>query len=113
MKFVLNDFRNNTEREYQIFTYLNAINRPEIERFGFPALYYSNDWKGYILMVISYFDGGDLVRRRNKGFFQNPSSESKSIDSLILFRNFVSSNSSYYLSFHSVKTQHFYNVNSM
>lgn len=96
MKFVLDEYRNTTEREFQIFTYLNAINRTDIERFGFPAVYYYNDWNGYILTVISYFDGGDLVDRRNKGFFQNPSSESESIDSLILFRNFVSAISTYH-----------------
>lgn len=90
MKFVLDDNRNTTEREFQTLTYLNAINRAEIERFGFPAVYYYNNWKGYILTVISYFDGGDLTERRNSGFLENPSTESESIDNLILFRDFVS-----------------------
>lgn len=95
MKFVPDENRNTAEREFQMLTYLNAINRTEIERFGFPAVYYYSNWKGFILTIISYFDGGDLVERKNKGFFESSSSESKSIDSLILFRDFVSAIPSY------------------
>lgn len=89
MKFVDIEHIESANREFEIYAYLDAINNTKVEEHGFPTIYYYNVWEMHIVMVMSFFEGGDLIDKMRKGFFKNPTEEIKSIDSLILFRNFV------------------------
>lgn len=84
LKFMDGNRMEDPHREYKIYTYLHAIATPNVERFGIPTVYYYKKWKGFILMVLSYLNGGDLITAVEAGHFKNP------LDSLILFRDFVS-----------------------
>lgn len=78
------------KREYEMYSYLDAIDKPEIEKFGFCSIYYFGKWnEGYMLMAMSLLTDGDLEDKAKLGFFED-SVENQAINSLILFRNFVS-----------------------
>lgn len=34
----------NTENEYEMYTYLDAINNPNVEAYGIPSIYYYGKW---------------------------------------------------------------------
>lgn len=87
MKFIRIDVLQAATREYEIYSYLKAVDNPKIERFGIPNVYYYNEWNGHMIMVFSYFGDGDLIDGFGKGHFF----EDRYINSLILFREFVSS----------------------
>lgn len=71
-----------TNREIQIYSYLDAIDNPDVEKYGIPNVYYYGKWGTYMLTVFSLFDY-DLMNVAEH--FPN-----HSINSLILFRDFVS-----------------------
>lgn len=70
------------EREFEIYTYLNAINNTDIERFGIPAVYYFGTWHDHILMAITLLDSKFNECHRSRTL--------KEIDILIVAREFVS-----------------------
>lgn len=86
MKFTDMKFVDSCDLEYAMYTFLDAINNTNVEKYGFPAIYYFNEWnQHYILTVFSFLDGGDAYDRLIKtNHFAEP------LNSLILFRNFVS-----------------------
>lgn len=78
------------KREYEMYTYLDAIDKPEIENLGFCSIYYFGKWNDdYMLMAMTLLTDGDLDDKAEEGFFKD-SIENQAINSLILFRNFVS-----------------------
>lgn len=80
MKFVCEKNANLAKREYDVYTYLNAIFNPDVERYGIPSIYYYNRYGEYQLMVLSLFECNLL----------NKESAIQVIDNLIVFRDFVS-----------------------
>lgn len=102
MKFSEADHLNQSsqlKRELEIYTYLNAINNPKVERFGFPALYCYQKWEDSMMIATTLFDGKDLGRFVMKEYF-NEAVGTQSINSLILFREFVSFFVSHIFFFH-------------
>lgn len=89
MKFTQKIHKNESDREFEMYTYLNAIDDPAVEKFGFSAVHYYNDWNNeYMIMVFSRFEE-DLIDASNRGRFNHTLKQSAA-NSLILFRNFVS-----------------------
>lgn len=47
----------NSRREYEIYTYLNAIDDPNIEIYGIPTIYYYGTWNNeYTMMAKTLLD---------------------------------------------------------
>lgn len=89
MKFTQNIHKNESDREFEMYTYLNAIDNTEVEKFGFSAVHYYNEWNNeYMVMVFSRFEE-DLINAMYRGCF-NCTLKQGAANSLILFRNFVS-----------------------
>lgn len=79
-----------SEREFAMYSYLQAMEKPgTLERFGFADVYYYTEWKGYYLLVLSYFDDGYLCSNSKKPFLKTDVGND-TINGLLLFRNFVS-----------------------
>lgn len=73
-----------------MYGYLNAIGNTEIGNFyGISSLLYYQEWGGFMLSAFPLFDGGDLHDLFLKDYFDH-SKSSLAINSLILFRDFVS-----------------------
>lgn len=84
MKFVDHILYESIQREYAMYTYLNAIYNPDVEKYGIPAIYYYNKYgERHQLLVFSLFECNLLDKAENVTALQP-------IDSLILFRDFVS-----------------------
>lgn len=82
MKFTSSyEYRREAEKEYEIYSYLNAINRTEIERMGIPSVYYFGEWDDYILIATTLLDS-----TFNKKFQAKDIDET---DILIVCREFV------------------------
>lgn len=92
LKFVKLSEKEHSDAEFAMYTYLNAIDNDDIERFGLPSIYYYKVFDqcdvGYTLMAITLLTGGDLYKRMQTGLFDD-TFEHQTINSLILFRNFV------------------------
>lgn len=82
MKFTLSVNTENAMKEYEIYTYLNAINNADVERYGIPAVYFYGTWDVYVMMAITLLDAAFNVTAK-KG-------EINELDILIIFQEFVS-----------------------
>lgn len=86
MKFTMAEKKYLADQEYQMYSYLGAINDTNVERYGIPVVYYYGNWNqtGLILMAVSLLDQDieDLVI--SKRLFEND------VNILILLRDFVS-----------------------
>lgn len=92
MKFVKKEIEQEAKNEYEIYTYLKAINNPKVEKYGIATIYhYNENWNGYILTVLSYFGGGNLLAKGREHYFDH-SITYQNINTLIVFRDFVSFN---------------------
>lgn len=82
MKFTPINVEIFASEEFKIYSYLNAINNTDVERYGIPSVYYYGKWNNYILMGITLLDA-----KFNKcfecGLFNGA-------DALILMQQFVS-----------------------
>lgn len=78
MKFTPPEDECNTEREFEVYTYLESINQTNKEAYGIPTVYYYGRWKGGVIMAITLFDP------KLKDYQMN------TMDILIIFREFVS-----------------------
>lgn len=88
LKFVEKHNRFISDREFQMYGYLNAIEDGEmVDKFGISKLHYYQEWKGYMLTVLSLFDGGDLDDLNRYFDYKNAN---LAVNSLLLFRDFVS-----------------------
>lgn len=86
MKFTKLERKSYAEEEFEYYSYLNAINKPEVEQFGIPAVYYYGVCEGFDLVMMGLTildkDLDDLVK--SKRFLEND------INVLIVLRDFVS-----------------------
>lgn len=80
MKFTFHKSR--TQHKYKIYTYLNAINNPNVEAFGVPSILYYGTWNNHTMMAMTLLDPTFHVRFDNNEFNE--------IDYLIIVREYVS-----------------------
>lgn len=94
MKFSPWEHKSVMDREFEMYTYLHAVNKTNVEQYGIsPILYYKKlQWEDdeYMLAVFSFFDGGHLLDMSKKGHFSHAANDPNVINSLIIFRDFVS-----------------------
>lgn len=55
MKFIPPRNKEFAENEYEIYTYLEAINNPDVEQYGIPSVYYYGSYRNYTMMAITLF----------------------------------------------------------
>lgn len=90
LKFMKMANEQDAKKEYEMYSYLDAIDKPEIEKLGFCSIYYFGKWnEDYMLMAMSLLTDGDLDDKASEGYLDD-SVGNQAINSLILFRNFVS-----------------------
>lgn len=82
MKFTPEENKDNALKEYEMYTYLGAINNASTETCGIPSVYYYGQWNGCYLMAITLLDTESYQMRGPNGINQ--------VDVLIVFREFVS-----------------------
>lgn len=44
------------EKEYEAYSYLNAINNTAVEQFGIPTVYFYGAWSDYVMLAITLMD---------------------------------------------------------
>lgn len=69
-------------KEYEMYTYLKAIDNSDVEQYGIPAIYYYGVWRGLAVMAMTLFDSEFGKSMEEKKF--------EELDVLIMFREFVS-----------------------
>lgn len=84
MKFTSSQNEARAKKEYEMYTYLKAIDRPIVEKYGIPSVYYYGTWNDYIMMAITLLDEKFENRVRH--------GELNKVDLLIICREFVSDN---------------------
>lgn len=70
------------EKEYEIYSYLYAIDNPEKERYGIPTVYYYGTWRCTVMMAISLLDS--VFNKKHEIGNLNV------LDALIICKEFVS-----------------------
>lgn len=96
MKFTHIDLKETAEKEYKIYSYLNAINNSTVEAYGIPSIYYYGTWKDHVMMAMTLLDAP-----LDKKMKQQQLNE---VDLMIVFQQVVSTilergRSSYCISF--------------
>lgn len=81
MKFTPYNKRSSAEREYRIYTYLNAINNRMVECYGISSIHFYGRWENFIMMAMNLFDSEFHERTKNRTITE--------VDLLILFQEFV------------------------
>lgn len=86
MKFTTPEKKYLADKEYQMYSYLGAINDTNVEQYGIPVIYYYGECSqtGLILMAISLLDQDIQDLTLSKQLFEHD------VNILILLRNFVS-----------------------
>lgn len=86
MKFTTPEKEYLADKEYEMYSYLGAINDTNVERYGIPVVYYYGKCSqtGLILMAVSLLDQDITDLAFSKQLFEND------VNFLILLRNFVS-----------------------
>lgn len=82
MKFMPSKYEKQAINEYEMYTYLGAINIEKVENDGIPSVYYYGRWRNFIMMAITLLDPAFDERVESLAF--------ETIDILIIFREFVS-----------------------
>lgn len=72
------------DEEYEMFSYLHAINNPEVEKCGIPAVYYYGEWEQLIMMGFSILENDLDKLVDSKQFFESD------VNVLLVLRDFVS-----------------------
>lgn len=75
--------------EFEIYSYLNATNNTDVERYGIPAVHYFGSYQNYTMMAITLLDA-EFNKKFEDGLFDGA-------DALIVMQQFVSSTSSRYI----------------
>lgn len=65
IKFTSSKEKNKAKIEYKMYTYLNAIDNEDVERYGIPSVYYYDTWDDYILLAITLLDPAFTDRVRS------------------------------------------------
>lgn len=84
MKFTPLAEKKAADDEYEMFSYLHAINDPEVEKYGIPAVYYYGVWNQLIMTGFSLLDNNLVELVDSKEFFESD------VNVLLVLRNFVS-----------------------
>lgn len=84
MKYTPSESSDMIIREYEMYSYLNAVNNESVEVYGIPAVFYYGRWEDrnrekYHLLAITLLES-EFAKIKNQ----------KDIDLLILVREFVS-----------------------
>lgn len=82
MKFTLTIPGLDARHEYEIYSYLGAINNTKIEEYGLPCIYYYGQWEECQMIGMSLLN--PEFNKQYKGLIVND------LDVLILCREFVS-----------------------
>lgn len=82
MKFTPEEDKENAKKEYEMYTYLDAINNASVEAYGIPSVYYYGQWNDCYLMAITLLDTKSYKMYGPNGI--------NHVDVLIVFREFVS-----------------------
>lgn len=93
MKFTTIKDQDESDREFEIYSYLGAIDNELVEQFGLCNIYYYGDWTSewntkFKLMIFTYLSGNLGWPARHDYF--NSSIGDNGLNTLILFRDFVS-----------------------
>lgn len=83
MKFTPEYNKHHAQEEYQMYTYLGAIQNSSVEAFGIPSVYYYGQWQDLYLMAITLLDSQSYEMSGDDGIVNQ-------VDVLIVFREFVS-----------------------
>lgn len=82
MKFTCIGDKEYAQNEYEIYSYLHAIDNPKVELYGIPSVYYYGIWNDeYIMMGITLLDSG-LKKTLKDG-------QLNELDLLIMCKEFV------------------------
>lgn len=73
--------KDQAKREYEMYTYLNAVNQTEPETYGIPTVYYYGRWNGCIVTAYTELEE-TLAHRIENGFHSD-------YDILLLMQQFV------------------------
>lgn len=84
IKFVPNTKITESEREFELFKYLDAYNNPKVERFGIPSIYFHDQWQNYTVTAFTRLEQ-TLWQLGDEGYFSY-----ESFDIMLLFKQFVS-----------------------
>lgn len=82
------------EKEYAIYSYLDAVDNPAVEKYGIPAVYYYGKWEGISMISITLMDEKSkqmiegAIERRMDGY--NIFTTLSEVDILIMCREYVS-----------------------
>lgn len=82
MKFTPGDLHLYAEHEYEIYTWLGAVNDTKIEAYGVPCVYFYSWWNKHVLTAITLLDSE--FHKRCEPI------QMTEADILIVFRDFVS-----------------------
>lgn len=74
--------KSSADREFEIYWHLDAVDNNTVEQYGISPIFYYNKYKDYIMMVFLLFEENLYDRMEII--------EAGPINSLILFRDFVS-----------------------
>lgn len=78
VKFTELENKHLADAEYEMYTYLYAINNTDVERYGIPTVYYYGEWDHLIIMGLTLLDNGVDSKHLSES------------DVLIVLRDFVS-----------------------
>lgn len=84
MKFTLLADKKAADEEYEMFSYLHAINRSDVEKYGIPAVYYYGEWDQLKIMGVSILDNDLEKLVDSKQIFESDA------NILLVLRDFVS-----------------------
>lgn len=87
MKFTHLKSKMYSDKEFEIYSYLHAIDNPEMEHFGIPTVYYYGTWECTVMMAISLLDSE--LNKKSETFNLNV------LDALIICKEFVSKTSNF------------------
>lgn len=84
MKFFPSHREKDANKEYAIYTYLNAINNTNVQCNGVATVYYYGHWRkhDHTIMAITLMESG-FINKYESGDFN-------AVDLLIMFQGFVS-----------------------
>lgn len=82
MKFTSSRIQIFASEEFKIYSYLNAIDNEDVERYGIPAVYYYGEWNNHILMGLILLHA-EFNKKFENGQFDGA-------DTLIVMQQFVS-----------------------
>lgn len=85
IKFTSSNHKEEAEIEYKMYTYLNAIDNEDVERYGIPSVYYYDTWNDHILLAITLLDPEFTNRLKMDRIHKL-----NTIDILIIFKECVS-----------------------